>query len=923
VEFRVLGPVDALVGGQPVALGRRRERCLLALLLLEPGVLVPVPRLIDLLWGEELPDRPRKTLQVHVSRLRAALAAAASDAPASVVGGAAGYAIEVDPHQVDAHRFTGLVAQARDCDEPATRAGTLRTALALWRGPALVDVLDEPVRWQVCAGLEEARLAALELRVEADLAAGRHGALVPELADLTARHPDRERLVAARMLALYRAGLRQDALAVYRETTRMLADEFGLEPTPALRALHAEILADAPALVAPRTPVRTWTPPTPAQLPRDLPVFAGRTAELAALTAPGDVATVVITAVHGMAGVGKTALVVHAAHRLAARCPDGQVYLDLHGHTEGVATVSPADALDRLLRTLGVPGERVPPGVEERAALYRTLLADRKMVVLLDNAVDEEQVEPLLPAAPGCVVLITSRHRLVGLDQVRSVSLEVLPADEAVTLLVAAAGRERLAGESVEALTEIVSLCGHLPLAIQIAAARLRANPSWSVRQIADLLAEEPRRLGELAVGRRSVHTAIAQSYRALADGWRRLFRLLGLHPGTDIDVYAAGALAAMPVADTTAALAGLVDAHLVGAPAPGRFQFHDLVRAFARAATTDEDDTTARDEALARLVDHYVETATTATDLLYPYDAGTWPTERPGSGVPVPPLPDSAAAAAWLDTERPTLVAVARLAAERGWVARLRHLSHVLFRFLWARSHLADAYTLHELTCRAAEADGDKDALAWGLCGLANVESRRGGHAEAVGHFTAAVDLFRELGDDGGLARTFNGLGRAHSELGAHEEAVADFTAALALHERSGNRTGEARTHANLGNVHRRLGNLTEARRHCHAALTLFDATGNPGGRATTLNTLGEICQELGEHEAALGHHRQAADLHRELADANSEAMALANLGAVCRRLGQPDQAADHFKRAAELYRLTDDEEGAAAALTALTALR
>ena len=916
MEFRLLGPVDVLARGVPVSTGRRRERLLLAVLLLEPNAFVPVERLIDLLWGEDLPDRPRKALQVHVSRLRGHLAAARVDAPPKVVGGSGGYAIQVDAASVDAHRFTELVAEARRDADPDTRAATLRTALALWRGPALADVLDEPLRWQVCAGLEEARLAALELRVQADLDAGRHAELVPELADLVVRHPSRERLVAARMLALHRSGRRQDALDVYRDTTAVMARDLGLDPPPVLRELQQKILAGMGTLTTAR-PAPRWSPPSPAQLPRDLPVFAGRAAELAQLLAPGDPGTVAVSAVHGMAGVGKTALVVHAAHLLAGRCPDGQLYLDLHGHTEGVPTLDPAGALNRLLRTLGVPGERVPEHVEERAALYRSLLAGRKMLVLLDNAEDEAQVEPLLPAAPGCVVLVTSRHRLVGLDQVRTISLDVLSAADAVILLTAVAGPGRLDGTPPGLLGEIVRLCGHLPLAIQIAAARLRANPAWGARELADLLADESGRLGALAVGRRSVYAALDQSYTALAEAPRRLFRLLGLHPGSDLDTYAATALTG---ASAGPLLDDLRSAHLIDQPRAGRYRFHDLVREFARDTVERQEPPSARTAALGRLFDHYAATVTAATDLLYPYDSANRPTESP-AGV-LAPFADKTSATAWLDEERATLLAMARYAAAQAWVARLRHLSHVLFRYLWARSHLGDAHELHRLTLDAADAAGDDEVRAYALTGLANVESRWGHNTDAVDHFERAVVLFRRLGDDTGLARTFNGLGRAHADLGEDAAATRDFEAALELHEKSGNRTGQARTHSNLANLGRRAGRLAGALAHCRAALTLFDETGNPGGTAMTLDTLGEICQELGAYEEAADHHRRAAALHRELADTNNEATAVNNLGRACRRLGRLDEAADHHRHAARLYHGTDDMDGEAAALAELAAI-
>jgi DNA-binding SARP family transcriptional activator len=420
MEFFLLGPVLAAVAGQPVELGRRRERLLLALLLLEVGKPVTVTRLIELLWEDDLPRDPRAAVHVHVSRLRQRLAAAgAGRHGVSMVRTGAGYLVQARPDSVDLHRFAALVALARDTGEPAERARVLHGALKLWRGELMADVAPAALRQRLGSELAELRLTALEMRVAADLELGRHDALIPELAGLTAEHPARERLIAARMLALYRAGRQRDALAVYAQAARTLAEQFGLDTGSELRELRTAILRQEPPLAAgaPRAAVPSPAAPKPAQLPADTSHFVGR-AELAALLAMADAqpGRPEVVTIIGMAGAGKTALAVRTGHQLAARYPDGQLFLDLHGFTAGIGPVTPLSALDRMLRSLGLSAEQIPAEAEDRAALLRSYLADRRVLIVLANAAAENQVTLSLPASPGCLVLITSRLSLAGLD---------------------------------------------------------------------------------------------------------------------------------------------------------------------------------------------------------------------------------------------------------------------------------------------------------------------------------------------------------------------------------------------------------------------------------------------------------------------------------------------------------------------------
>ena len=431
VLFRVLGPVEVECSGDVLSLARRQERCLLGILLLEPGRMVPVDRLCDLVWEENPPEQARRGLQSHVARIRAMLARAGADRYGVALNShSGGYLLRVDPERVDAHRFRSLVRQATNGSSLAQRDGMLREALALWRGPVLHDAGTDWLREHLCADLTELRLHAVEESMDVGIALGRHRELVPELAQLAAVHPTRERLIELHMVALHRAGRTAEALGVFAQARAHLADDLGLDPGPQLTRLHQSILRGesfGDVVPAPQVTIAQPAPHVPRCLPRDIGDFTGRHEILARLLAAvpdqADAGSVILT-IDGMPGVGKTALAVHLAHRVANRYPDGQLAIDLHGHSKEAPT-EPAAALDTLLRQLGVAGDRIPDGIEARMALWRSELAGRRVLLLLDNAATSEQTSPLLPAGSGCLTLVTSRRRLAGLDGVRSFSLAI------------------------------------------------------------------------------------------------------------------------------------------------------------------------------------------------------------------------------------------------------------------------------------------------------------------------------------------------------------------------------------------------------------------------------------------------------------------------------------------------------------------
>jgi DNA-binding SARP family transcriptional activator len=703
--------------GNPVGVGTRKQRFVLAVLALHANHLVTVDRLIDLLWPDQPPATARGLIHGHISGLRAVLTNTGDLANrVSLHREGPGYLLTCDPTAIDAHRFTHLVTQARAEPDPTGQLTILDQALQLWRGPALADTAPEPVRSMLCRHLDETRLTASEHRLAALLDLARHDEAVPDLTRLAANHPDRHRITELLMTALHGSGRTTDALALYRDTKRRLAEDQGLDPPPKLQQLELAILRGQPA------PAEPVTRPTPASaptgprhhMPRHLPappqMFTGRIVELANLEKIHDASTVVITAIDGMAGVGKTALAVHAAHQMVDRYPDGQLFIDLHGYTHGLAPVEPGAALDRLLRSLGVAGERIPAGLDERAGLYRSRLADQRMVIVLDNAATESQVAPLLPGAPGCVVLVTSRRRLAGLDHTHTLSLDTLPSAEAVALFSGSVSEPRLAGQPPEVLTELVELCGRLPLAIRIAAARLRSHPAWDLAYLVRRLRDQQHRLVELEAGQRSLTVALDPSYQDLDADLQRTYRLLGLHPGADIDAYAAAALVdcALPAAGRL--LEQLLEAHLLEELVPGRYRFHDLTRAHAaHTAAGDETEHAAR-RAVDRLLDYYRHAAAVAIDAAYPCERERRP-QVPPVRTPVPVLSDPASALGWLDGELANLLAVARYVTEPGRPVHLLHLSTILHRHLRSRGLYHDARSLHQHALTTARATGNQAA--------------------------------------------------------------------------------------------------------------------------------------------------------------------------------------------------------------------
>jgi DNA-binding SARP family transcriptional activator/tetratricopeptide (TPR) repeat protein len=880
VEFQVLGSVAAYHDGVELNLGRRQERCLLGLLLLEAGRVVSADSLLDRLWQGAPPASGRRTVHTYVARLRGRLA----QVDVRIATRGAGYVIEIDPEQVDVHRFMAEVTRARAIADPAARAEALAAALRLWRGPLLAGVADDELRHQLGAGLEEIRLSATEACFEAQLQAGEHLDVVGPLTEHVAQYPTRERPAGLLMLALHRSGRSADAVEVYRQFRGTLVSELGLDPGPELQQLHRQILGNDSALAA---PARATTPSRRRFLPRDIPDFTGRAAGLATLDRfAEDQTTVVISAIAGLGGVGKTALAIRWARTVAPRFPDGQFYLNLRGYDPGVP-MRPVDALGRLLRWLDVPSERIPHDVEDAAALYRSLLADQKVLVLLDNARSAEQVRPLLPGNPDCLVVVTSRDGLGGLiarDGARRLVVEAMTAAEAVDLLARIVGAERVAAEK-DAAADLASVCGYLPLALRIAATHLVDRPNARIGDdVAALRGGD--RLAALAIpgdpdtGMRAVFD---QSYHWLSEPERRVFRLLGLVPGNDVTVDAVAALASV---DAASVLDRLVHANLVQAAA-GRYSMHDLVKEFALSLGRDDREA---DAAVGRLLSYYFGLATDAVTVAAPQTV-----RLPASASEdTRRFVDPAEALSWLEAEQTNLVAFAVHASRHGPLRMAWRLADVLRGYFWICRDFDAWTTTAQAGLVAADAEDDRAGQAAMHLSLGIAYRSTSQMEPAIEHLRAALAMAREVSWPEGEASAIGSLGVASAEVGRIRDAVEYFGQALAVNRSLGRDSSVAVNLGNIGNLRALCGEPRQAIEDFRAAMVLYRSTANRAGEALMLSNLGMALHELGRLDEALAHLEQGLALHREVGDRYGESIATVALGELHLRLGRVESAAE-----------------------------
>lgn len=909
----MLGPLEVVDGNCALLALTPRQRSVLGMLLLRANRVVSTDQLIEAVWGALPPRGAKVALQMGISRLRRALQPDAAQPPL-VVTRAGGYMLKVAPGALDLHQFEELAAAGRQALAGGTigDAGRwLRQGLGLWRGPVLAGVDVGMLQHTVVARLEEARLAALEDRIEADLLLSWHRQLIGELRELVAEYPLRERLCGQLMLALYRGGRQAEALAAFGQMRSTLVEELGLEPGAELQRRQRQILAGDPALdasplsdnaaaVSPVIPAsHAW--PVPRQLPVDTATFTGREPELARLDrllGVADTATagrIVISAIDGSGGIGKSALAIHAARRLTGRFPDGQLYVNLQGATVGLAPLQPLEVLGRFLRALGVDPDQVPARLDEAAARFRSLLAGQRLLVVLDNAHDAAQVVPLLPASPGCGVLVTSRRVLTGLDGARHLHLAVLSPEEAVRLLGRLAGEHRIAAEP-RAAGEVARLCGYLPLALRIAGARLAARPGWPVRALAARLTDAQRRLDELELADLGVRASFDVSYQALRDSTdvvdqaaAGVFGLLGVLGGADVSVPAAARLLDRSEDETERVLEYLVDAQLLETASPGRYRMHDLLRLYAREHAVGQHAEDERAAALTRAFEFYAATAWHTFALLRPGDHRLSRTDERWTRGGLR-FADTAAALAWLEAERANLVAAVGQAATTNGVPGMVavQLAQALFEFFWIRSYWQDWMSVDQTALEVARQLGDQAAKALAYNDLGGAHWVQGRCDQALACLQEGLTIFRELGDLHGQAISLGNLGFIHVLQRRHDQASTCLRGSLAIYRALGDRHGQGLNLDRLGLVYQQQGRHPEALACHQQGLAIFRELGSRDAQAVCLNNLGLAHHQLGQYDLALACLHEALAIFRELGNRDAQAGSLAYIGLVYQRQGR-----------------------------------
>ncbi|MEW1844587.1 BTAD domain-containing putative transcriptional regulator [Nonomuraea angiospora] len=902
--FAILGPVRVSWADGRQAHLSGKPRAVLASLLLNVNTLVSRERLVEALW-ENPPASAIPNLQTYIGQLRKSLSL-----DARLLTRETGYTFEARAEEVDLLQFEQAIRLARkeaEAGDVRAAVAQFERALAMWRGkPAEGTKLSGHMLARVTE-LEE-RLAVVRLDwAEAKLALGRPAEVIEDLRAFVAEQPLRERAWRLLMLAHSRAGQRDKALEAFQHARSVLTDELGLEPGEELQQLQAAILAGTTPVSGPAP----WTPVC--QLPSDVKHFSGREAELFELDGllplpdeapPRTATTCVIT---GTGGVGKTALAAHWAHTARDRFPDGQLYVDLRGFSPGAPPMSPSEAVRILLGFLHVPHHRMPSTFGEQIGLYRSLLAGRRVLVLLDNAREPDQVRPLLPPSPEALTLVTSRTALTGLiaaEGAHLLRLAPLSDAQAGQLLRRRLGQDRMAAER-QAVDDIIKTCAGLPLALGIVAARAIINAGLPLAALADELQAEPTRLDALQTDELStdLREVFGSSYRVLAPEAAGTFAHLGLVPGPDASVLAVAGLIGRPVAHTRTLLRTLETAHLVDQHVPGRYRMHDLVRLYAIDRARLDLSAQARADGVRRLVDFYLHTSYAADRLLSPRRRGAIRMEPPAPGSLTDSLADVAAAQAWFKAEHACLLAAQRLAAEHdlhgpvwqlAWTLDTFHLGHNLLQNCVSAWRLASGAVEH-LTDPAAH------ALVHQLLGRAC--TRAGLHAESLSHFAEALARYEQLGDVAGQAHVRHTLALAWGHRGEPARALVQLEHALRLYQDIDDAMGEANALNSLGWATAMVGDFARAQECCERALALLRSHGDRNGEAATLDSLGYIAHHTGRHSRALDYYREALALRRETGNASQEADTLLHLGDTHHALGQDDEAARTWGQALAIY--------------------
>lgn len=934
VRYSVLGPVRAWSGETELRLGPPKQQALLALLLVRVAGPLPVHEAVDVLWGDNPPDSAVNVVHRHIGNLRRLLE---PDLPGrseaqQLIRAAGGYRLAADAYTLDLLRFRELRAGAQLALAEGERekgARLLVESLRLWHGPVASGSPPHVLGHPVFVAVENEYVAAA--KEAADAVPSHLSPLVEEVLTILRRAADRrpmdEALQARIITALAVTGRQAEALELF-ETVRIgLAEELGVDPSHELRAAQEDVLRQTAGSrdgdPDPADPHDDAFPAVrPAQLPADVTSFAGRQPELARSHALLDQEQegkprVVIGAISGMPGVGKTTLAVHWAHTVADRYPDGQIYVNLRGFHPAMPPISPCEAMRDVLDTLGVPTNRLPESSDALTSLYRSQFAGRRFLILLDNVRDSDQVRPLLPAAAGCLAIITSRHRLDALivaDNARFIPLGLLTVSEGVELLIRRLGSERVTAEPVAA-QDIVDLCGRLPLTLAIASARAVLHPTFSLASIAEELRESQGGLDAFSSGdnHTDARSVFSWSYQALSPAAARLFRLLSLHPSADIAAPAAASLTGVPPREVRAHITELVEHHLLTEHMPGRFTSHDLLRAYAAELCGEQDTAEDRSAARLRLFEHYLHSADRAEALLRPHR------ER----VPLPPaLPGvfpqdftgPPQAADWMQRERQVLLAAVERAAQdgEGSSPHCWQLAQILEAFLDRSGRWEDQHRIQSAALAAARRAGDQRGQAYALRALGFASCRLGRQEEALRQMEQALRLMRAAGDDLGQGRAHRYLAFRANSVKDHALAIDHYRTAAECYAAVGHRSGQAAILNETGWTHLLLGAYEYALAQCEQSAALHRELGDRSGEAAAWDSVGYAQYHLGRNTEALTSYGHALALYRDIKDRGMEADTLAHMGDSHHAAGDAPAAKECWSRALVLYESLDHPDAA-----------
>jgi DNA-binding SARP family transcriptional activator/Tfp pilus assembly protein PilF len=912
----VLGPVLAWNNEQELPVGQPRQQAVLGILAMRANRVISRSELVDAVWGQDPPPSAEGGVYTYVAGLRRIFEPGRSlRGPGRIlVSSGAGYVLHLVPGQPDAVAFEQYLHRARQMRKSGDLtavAATLQTALGLWRGVAFAGV-PGPFADTERARLGELKSAAEEEKTDALIALGRHEEVLADLTAMVAEHPLRERMRGLLMLALYRSGRQAEALRVFAEGRKVLAEELGIDPGAELSRIHQQVLTTDPGLDITTAPSAASAPPArPAHLPAEAPGFSGRHEELAALHGLlDDRGAVPVVVISGMAGVGKTALAIRFGRQVARRFPDGQLYVNLRGFDPSLPPLESAEALRFILDALGVPQQRIPVDVEGRAALFRSMADGKRLLIVLDNASGAAQVRPLLPGSPDCLVVITSRNEMTGLvaaDGARPISLDVLSEREAHEMLNRRLGNERVLDDP-ESAAQIIEACARLPLALSIAVGLAASRPAGRAsRSLAEVAGELREARGGLDVleaddAVTDVRAVFSWSYDQLSEPAARMFRLLGVHPAPDISLSAAASLAALPRAEAGVALRELVRTHMIAEPVHSRYTLHELLRAYAADQAERQDSADDRREAARRVLDHYLYSALEAASKFRANRATPRP-DPPAPGVSPIEVTDKEQAAAWFEAEMPVLLALIGYADANGFDGHAWHIPWAIAPYLLRCGRHAEWVATQWVAVAAAKRLGDLAAQAHSHYYLGYAQSVSGDNAAAEPNVRQALALFRELGDRGHEAMALNGLANMMREDGRFAEALAVAQDGLRMVKAAGYWWIQAVLENTVGYLYAELGQYDSALAHCQRALGLQRESGNRTGVGDALSTIGEIYARRGDRAQAKDYFRQAIEVFREYGAAFDEAQTLTHLGQTLADDGDLDEARSAWLVAQDIF--------------------